>query len=117
MRRRLLLVAALLTQGCGPEGSELRQDAGSSNPGDPEVWLYDPASRFHGVIPIAVQQMRHPDPIAVAEAVCGSLGGWLDFTQPPSPDRSRIGFNCAFAEPDLTITREFGELRRIRNIE
>lgn len=117
MRSRLVVIAlaVVLVHGCGPQDSDLRRERNSAGANGESVWVYDETSQFHGVMPLAVQQMRHPDPVAVATAVCMSLGGRLDFMQRPSAGRERLGFNCAFAEPNLTMTAEFGELRRIRS--
>lgn len=86
---------------------DVRADAG---PGG--EWSYDPRSRYYSFLPADVQSFRSPVPLEAANRVCRSFGGTVDILQEPRVTRETIGFNCSFQEPDVTITAEFGDLRR-----
>lgn len=75
-------------------------------------WRYDPGSRYYSFLPNDARRFHSPHPVVAADAVCRSLGGRVDFLQ-PSAGGERLGFNCKFHEPDLTITTDFGDLRRM----
>lgn len=76
-------------------------------------WRYAEEAAFYGIVPARVRKLRSRRPADVARAVCASLGGRLDIIQPVTPDRDTVGFNCAFHEPDLSMSTDFGDLRRI----
>ena len=79
----------------------------------PGNWAYDPRSPYYSYLPGDVQEFRNPSPYVTAEHVCKALGGRVDFLQSPGDARETLGFNCRFSEPDMTITAEFGDLRRM----
>lgn len=78
---------------------------------DSGEWRYDEDAPFHGVLPQAIQQFRSSSPHEAASAVCGAMGGRHLAKQAGERD-GRFGFSCVFQERDLTITADFGDLRR-----
>lgn len=76
-------------------------------------WGYDARAPYYSFLPAEVQTFRSPVPDEAADEVCKALGGRLDFLQPADSSRPSLGFNCRFHEPDLTISAEFGDLRRM----
>ena len=76
------------------------------------AWRYAENSEFYDVVPERVRELTAEEPRVVAEAVCASLGGNADMIQPNAAARERVGFNCAFHEPGLSMSADFGDLRR-----
>lgn len=76
-------------------------------------WRYAEDAEFYGVVPERIREMRSERPGEVARAVCQSFGGQLDIIQRARDARDTVGFNCAFSEPDVSMTADFGDLRRI----
>lgn len=113
----LLFVTVALTY--REEAVVALRDVAPAAHGEPPVhalrgdWAYDARSPYYSYLPDEVQAFRDPSPYVAAERICRALGGHVDFLQPAGDEREAIGFNCRFSEPDVTITAEFGELRRM----
>lgn len=75
-------------------------------------WGYDTTAPYYSFLPAEIQAFRSSAPEEAADEVCKALGGRLDFLQ-AGRLRPSLGFNCRFHEPDLTISAEFGDLRRM----
>lgn len=113
----LLLLFAVVAFAWGDEAVE---SAGSIAGPQPAAlipltgeWGYDKASPYYSFLPAEIQAFRSPAPEEAADEVCKALGGRLDFMQRADLLRPSLGFNCRFHEPDLTISVEFGDLRRM----
>ena len=77
------------------------------------AWRYAKDAPYHDVLPVAVQNFQATDPELAADTVCDALGGRLGHIESPHAGADALDFLCRFEEPDLTMSVEFGELRRI----
>ncbi|MBW3566950.1 MAG: hypothetical protein KY410_03155, partial [Proteobacteria bacterium] len=64
-------------------------------------------------LPEAIQSLETSVPETTAGKICAELGGTVGMIEPLKPGAETIGFVCRFAEPDVTMSVDFGELDRI----
>lgn len=78
-----------------------------------DAWRYSQRSPFFEMLPEAIQSLETSVPETTAGKICAELGGTVGMIEPLKPGAETIGFVCRFAEPDVTMSVDFGELDRI----
>lgn len=80
---------------------------------DAQYWRYSTQAPFHDYLDSEAQQFASTDPLEIANHICSELGGSVGHIAPVEERKASVAFVCRFAEPDVTMSVDFGELDRI----